>query len=60
MKTFGQQIARLIDLKSIITASLTGALVFGFLTDKIPQDQFMPIVFMVFTYYFTKKQINIE
>ena len=51
-----QKIAKLIDLKSIITILITGCLVFGFVTGKISNEQFMTIATMIFTFYFAKKE----
>lgn len=48
--------AKLIDLKSIVTMAMTGALVFGFATGKIQADQFITLVTMVFMFYFQKKE----
>ena len=49
------KIAKLIDLKSIITIAITGALIYGFVTNKIDAEQFMTIATMIFTFYFAKK-----
>lgn len=49
------KIAKLIDLKSIITILITGSLIYGFLTGKISNEQFMTIATMIFTFYFAKK-----
>ena len=49
------RIAKLIDLKSIITILMTGALIYGFITSKISNEQFMTIATMIFTFYFAKK-----
>lgn len=50
-----QRIAKLIDLKTIITISITAALIFGFVVGKITAEQFMTIATMIFTFYFAKK-----
>lgn len=50
-----QRIAKLIDLKTIITISITAALIFGFIVGKITAEQFMTIATMIFTFYFAKK-----
>ena len=50
-----EKIAKLIDLKTIITISMTGALIFGFVVGKITSEQFMTIATMIFTFYFAKK-----
>ena len=48
-----------LDFKSIITLSLTFAIIaatfYGILD---PKDALTPLAFMVFTYYFTKKESN--
>ena len=51
-----KQIAKLIDLKSIITIIITGSLVYGFVVGKVNTEQFMTIATMVFTFYFSKKK----
>lgn len=50
-----QRIAKLIDLKTIITISITAALIYGFVVSKITPEQFMTIATMIFTFYFAKK-----
>lgn len=49
------KIAKLIDLKSIITILITGSLIYGFVVEKINAEQFMTIATMIFTFYFAKK-----
>lgn len=49
------RIAKLIDLKSIITILITSALIYGFITKVISAEQFMVIATMIFTFYFSKK-----
>ncbi len=51
-----KEIKKLIDLKSIITLALTGALVWGFVASEIEAKDFLIYVAMVFTYYFNKKE----
>lgn len=51
-----EKIAKLIDLKSIITMCITGALIYGFISNKITPEQFMTIATMIFTFYFAKKE----
>lgn len=48
-------IAKLIDLKSIITILITGCLIYGFIVGKVNNEQFMTIATMIFTFYFAKK-----
>ena len=50
-----ERIAKLIDLKSIITILITGSLIYGFVVEKINAEQFMTIATMIFTFYFAKK-----
>lgn len=50
-----KELKKLIDLKTIITISITGALIYGFIVGKVNTEQFMTITTMVFTFYFAKK-----
>lgn len=50
-----KQITKLVDLKTIITISITGCLIYGFVVGKVNAEQFMTIATMVFTFYFSKK-----
>lgn len=50
-----EKIAKLIDLKSIVTIIITGALIYGFVVGKINSEQFMTIATMIFTFYFASK-----
>lgn len=50
------KIAKLIDLKSIITILITGCLIYGFIVGKVNNEQFMTIATMIFTFYFAKKE----
>ena len=50
-----KNITKLIDLKTIITISITGCLIYGFVVGKVNAEQFMTIATMVFTFYFSKK-----
>ena len=49
------KIAKLIDLKSIITILITICLIYGFIVGKVNNEQFMTIATMIFTFYFAKK-----
>ena len=51
-----ERIAKLIDLKSIITLVITVALIYGFFANKIDGKDFLVYVTMVYTFYFTKKK----
>lgn len=50
------RLAKLIDLKSIITILITGGLIYGFIVNKISDEQFMTLATMIFTFYFAKKK----
>lgn len=50
------KIAKLIDLKSIITIIITIGMIYGFIVDKISPENFMTIATMIFTFYFAKKK----
>jgi len=52
------KIAKLIDLKSIVTTLITIAFIYGFIVGKIEAKDFMLIATMVYTFYFTKKKEN--
>lgn len=49
-----EKIAKLIDLKSILTIIITIGLVWGFVNKIITAEQFMTIVAMTYTFYFTR------
>lgn len=55
-----ERIARLIDLKSIITLALAITLIYGFIVGKIEGKDFLVYVTMVFTFYFAKKDKGSE
>lgn len=60
MKKIIEKIANLIDLKSIITLTITGFLMYGFVVKVINAEQFMTIATMILTYYFSRKDKNEE
>lgn len=53
-----KNLAKLIDLKSIITILMVGTLVYGFCAGKIDTSEFIPLVTMILTFYFAKKDNN--
>lgn len=55
-----ERIAKLIDLKSIITLALAITLIYGFVVGKIEGKDFLVYVTMVFTFYFAKKDKGSE
>ena len=56
----GERIAKLIDLKSIITILMVVALVVGFFKNMISANELIPLVTMILTFYFTKKDKDKE
>lgn len=56
--SFKNQLAKLVDLKSLVTIAIVTALVISFLKSgqTIDAGQFMTVVAMVLTYYFTRKK----
>ena len=60
MKKIIENIAKLVDLKSIITLALAITLIYGFIVGKIESKDFLLYVTMVFTFYFAKKDSNKE
>lgn len=50
-----ERLAKLIDLKSIITILMVGGLVTGWFVNKVSSEQFIPLVTMILTFYFAKK-----
>ena len=49
-----KKVAKLIDLKSIMTIIIIIALVVGWFNDKVTSEQFIPMVMMIMTFYFAK------
>lgn len=49
-----EALIKLLKVKTIITLIVTICLAIGFLNGMISVDLFMPIVTMIFTYFFTK------
>ena len=49
-------LTNLIKVKTLITLAVTGAMIYGFIANKISTELFMPIVTMILTYYFNKKE----
>ena len=50
-----ERLAKLIDLKSIITILMVGGLVAGWFVNKVSSEQFIPLVTMILTLYFAIK-----
>lgn len=53
-----KQFLKLIDVKSIVTLTLTGVFSFLAITNILSGEQFMVIFVMIMTYFFTKKDKN--
>ena len=49
-----KKVAKLIDLKSIMTIIMVIALVVGWFANKVTSEQFIPMVMMIMTFYFAK------
>ena len=56
MKNIIDNIAKLVDLKSFVTLAITGAMIYGFISNKIDSKDFVILVTMVYTFYFAKKE----
>lgn len=52
---FKKNLAKLIDLKTIITLTITGVLCYLTIIGTISGTEFLTIAVMVLTYYFSKK-----
>lgn len=50
-----KRVAKLIDLKSIITVLMVTGLIVGWFYNKVTSEQFIPLVTTVLTFYFAKK-----
>ena len=50
-----ERLAKLIDLNSMITILMVGGLVAGWFVNKVSSEQFIPLVTMILTFYFAKK-----
>ena len=55
-----QALINLLKVKTIVTLIITICLAIGFLKGQIGVDLFMPIVTMIFTYFFTKNNNKSE
>ena len=55
-----QALINLLKVKTIVTLIITICLAVGFLKGQISVDLFMPIVTMIFNYFFTKNNNKSE
>jgi len=54
-----KRLANLLSVKSIVTIIATGAMVFGFVMDRISAEQFMMVYSSIIAFYFgTQSQKN--
>jgi hypothetical protein len=51
-----ERIAKLVDLKSIITILMVIALIVGWFQGRVTTEQFVPLVTMILTFYFAKNK----
>jgi len=52
---FKTKLAKLIDVKTLVTFTVTGVFAYLAIIGKVEVEQFMIIAVMVFTYFFSKK-----
>ena len=52
MDLIRKRLANLMSVKSIVTIAATGALVYGFIVDKITGEQFMMVYTSIIAFYF--------
>ena len=50
-----EKFAKLIDVKTVVTFTITAVFAYLSIVGKVPVDQFMVIAVMIYTYFFTKK-----
>lgn len=53
-----KKLAKLIDLKSIVTLVMVLALVIGWFRGMVTSEQFIPLVTMIITFYFAKTKLT--
>lgn len=54
------RIARLIDVKSIVTLGIVAAFVYLAVTEVVTSENFMQVVLVIITFYFAKKDKSDE
>lgn len=55
-----EALIKLLKVKTIVTLVVTFCLAYGFIAGKIQTDVFMPIVTLIFGFYFTKNNTKEE
>lgn len=56
MKELIEKVVKLIDVKSMVTLSLTGVFAYLSIVGKLEPADFMMIFAMIMTFYFAKKE----
>jgi len=51
-----EKLIKLIDLKSIVTILMVIALIVGWFKNMVTSEQFVPLVIMILTFYFARKE----
>ncbi len=52
----GERAAKLLEVKSIISLTVIGALTYGFVKGFVSTELYVPIVMAVVTYFFNRKE----
>lgn len=55
-----ESLIKLLKVKTIVTLVVTFCLAYGFIAGRIENDLFMPIVTLIFGFYFTKNNTKEE
>jgi len=55
---FAKKISALIDLKTIVTIALVGAVIYLAIVGKIDANKVYELAIIVVTYYFVKKKVD--
>ena len=55
MEDIKKRISKLVDLKSIISIIMVAAMVAGFFRRMVSAEQFVPVVWLIVTFYFAKQ-----
>jgi hypothetical protein len=50
-----ERLAKLLEVKSIISLMVLAALTYGFVVDIVPVEVYAPIAMAIVTYFFTRK-----
>lgn len=55
-----KELKALLKVKSIMTLTVMGVFVYGTVTKQLPPELTSSVITAVITYYFTKKENNVE